>query len=797
MTGLSSSRRAAQIGLTALLAMAALAPAAHGQVVPTSSTPLPGSTFQGGDGDQDDGGGYIDWQALQAGGRPVHNPDPNDHDTAFVSGLKEQEPYTWDFTTEDGGVSPAKANILDAWSAVDQPGADTFLYLAFTRATGNGDTFVAFELNRDGRLWDNGRAKIPCRRTGDLLVVVEAHGNGNGVDVLLERWRTTEADPATGCARRGELTRATGVDPNSEQGAVNLGPIASRLPGSYAPGSTIAGARVFGEVALNLSKLVDADFHDPCLAFGSIWMHSRSSDSVSANLQDYLAPRPLIVRSCAASGTKFFDLNADGVRDPGEPGVPGFFVFADYDGNGVHDADEPLTETDEDGHYILDDIRPPNGTYTLREATLQQLRRRATDTAWRCSFPHAGTPGGFGDGRGGLFGCGWGPIDAAATPFAQDRDFGDWVPAQLTVRKQLFPSGDPGRFDLIVNGVTVVSAAGDGDSRTAAVRPGTYSFSEAAVAPTDAADYTSSVTCRTTPRARGRTRTGTAFTDLVVHAGDQVTCTFYNVRDGVPAIAIVKTGPALATAGDTLHYTFAVTIPPGGTLPLPAASVKVTDPDCDRAPKLVGKADANGGDGTPGTLDPGDTWTYECDRGTAAPGADCVLSVVSNTATASGSAGGTTVSDESTIATTLNCPDVPPDPPLPPQPEPGPGPPAPQPAPGPPPRPIMPPLPTPPDAGSAGVAGITATGSCVRRVSQVRLTGRLMHILDVRVGGRRISRRTVGLVQRRATPLHRRLAPGPHRLAVRVSFRRGAATPAVTLKRTIVVCAARRPRVTG
>jgi hypothetical protein len=138
------------------------------------------------------------------------------------------------------------------------------------------------------------------------------------------------------------------------------------------------------------------------------------------------------------------------------------------------------------------------------------------------------------------------------------------------------------------------------------------------------------------------------------------------------------------------------------------------------------------------------------------------------------------------------------DPPLPPEPGPGPAPPpGPAPLPGPPPRPIVPPLPTPPAAGSAGVAGVSATRRCVRRVAQVRLTGRRMHSFEVFLDGRRVSNRRLRLLQRRATPLDRVLSPGRHRLAVRVRFERGAATPAVTLRRTIAICAAPRPRVTG
>ena len=113
----------------------AVAAPASATVLPPTTNPLPGSSFQGADGNQDDAPslGFIDWQALQAAGRVVHNPDPSAQDSAFTGGSKEDEPGEWGLTTEPGGVNPPKANILDAWSAVDQPGGNTFLYLGFTR----------------------------------------------------------------------------------------------------------------------------------------------------------------------------------------------------------------------------------------------------------------------------------------------------------------------------------------------------------------------------------------------------------------------------------------------------------------------------------------------------------------------------------------------------------------------------------------------------------------------------------------------------------------------------------------
>ena len=77
------------------------------------------------------------------------------------------------------------------------------------------------------------------------------------------------------------------------------------------------------------------------------------------------------------------------------------------------------------------------------------------------------------------------------------------------------------------------------------------------------------------------------------------------------AIDIEKTGPATATVGAALNYTLTVTNP--GTTAFPAQQVIVTDPKCEAPPA----GPNTGSDATPGTLDPGDTWTYTCTAQTA------------------------------------------------------------------------------------------------------------------------------------------------------------------------------------
>jgi uncharacterized repeat protein (TIGR01451 family) len=393
-----------------------------------------------------------------------------------------------------------------------------------------------------------------------------------------------------------------------------------------------------------------------------------------------------------------------------------------------------------------------------------------------------------------MFRCAWGPIDTSTTTYAGGRDFGNFQAAQLVVKKELEPSTDPGRFNLFVNRALVLPNAGDGANRALMVRPGRYVVSEVAAAGTNAADYESTVGCKLGTRRR-QVRAGTVYANVQLLSGERTVCTFRNIRPGVSAIAIDKTGPAKAQAGDTLRYTIYVTNP--GDVPFAAASVSVTDPTCDAPPQLTGKTDGSGSDDSPGTLDPGDTWTYACSRKTTAP-PDCTAHVVTNTANVTATTGGASVGDHVTIETDLLCPPKPPEP----GPGPGPQPPEPQPPTPQPPDPLVPPGPKPPDSGDAAHAGFIlrqATAGCIRtRVPRVNFHGTRIARIRVYVNGRLRRRLTVESLQRRLTP-RVQLAPGRYRLSVRVTFDWGTGSPPVTLTRRIRICGvlAARPPFTG
>ena len=185
-----------------------------------------------------------------------------------------------------------------------------------------GTTFVTFELNHDSRQWNNGLADIPRRRTGDVLVSYEAQGI---VDVVLQRW--DDRDDRRRDRVRDHRWRSGRLELRAERrrpGRNQRGGDRSRTAGAY--GGSIPPRR-FGEAALNLGRLLgdrSTTPASPSARSGCIRAHPsrachrrtrRTSRTTSSRGRSPCGP-------CAASGTKFHDVNANGRRDSGEPGCP-------------------------------------------------------------------------------------------------------------------------------------------------------------------------------------------------------------------------------------------------------------------------------------------------------------------------------------------------------------------------------------------------------------------------------------------------------------------------------------------
>ena len=94
------------------------------------------------------------------------------------------------------------------------------------------------------------------------------------------------------------------------------------------------------------------------------------------------ALRTFSYSGCKAEGTKFNDLDKDGKRDAGEPGLAGFRIWADYDNDGVLDAGEPYDDTDASGKYAITGINPPSSSAATRTFGTTP-RRTACARSWR------------------------------------------------------------------------------------------------------------------------------------------------------------------------------------------------------------------------------------------------------------------------------------------------------------------------------------------------------------------------------------------------------------------------------
>ncbi|MFL5895372.1 MAG: hypothetical protein ACJ76Z_09680, partial [Thermoleophilaceae bacterium] len=225
-----------------------------------------------------------------------------------------------------------------------------------------------------------------------------------------------------------------------------------------------------------------------------------------------------------------------------------------------------------------------------------------------------------------------------------------------------------------------------------------------------------------------------------------------------PAIAIDKTGPATAQAGDAVGYTLTVTNP--GDTPLSDPSVKVADAKCNGTPvALLSK----GGDKTTDTLDPGDVWTYSCSVQTAIGD-----EAIHNEASVTGCDRlDKCVNANDTADTTLT-----------------------QPA-----QLVL------PERIVPGTAQLLGPTGCVGKAFNARVRGSkiatAVFILDGKIVKRVKNTSNATLIQLRVNP--KKLRVGVHRLVVNVTFQAGSGTKPKTMRLSFQRCAKKlaAPRFTG
>ncbi len=307
-------KRALLAATLALMLAGVVAPAQAGATACTPAgpavpgAPLPGSCFEGYDGDQVDSDGIgvgndrLDWQTVistkaadfASGGR----------DSQFGPGGSEETPDSWTFAF--GSLGSGKYDVISGWSSVEPNTTDLMLELAFVRATKKGKTHLAFELNqlapgyRTATEHGSGRLiEVPTRSPGDLLITYSVDPPVMGFckwsgNEHTGHWLDFNGDQVAG-------SNCPPLPPTLVQAAMNAAPISAA--NNFLDGTAL-DSKLFAEASINLSAVQRAftGGSGSCVDFAYMWIHSRSSISITSNQQDYILPsNPVHIANCAGS----------------------------------------------------------------------------------------------------------------------------------------------------------------------------------------------------------------------------------------------------------------------------------------------------------------------------------------------------------------------------------------------------------------------------------------------------------------------------------------------------------------
>lgn len=285
-----------QIRVTRIAAMMAMLTITSVAAVPAFAASLTGSHFEI---DEDanltvEGTSppALDWANVTQ--IRMLDKDSGGDDDSFGQGTKEDTPAP---TVVTGSIPPNKSDLKEFGVFEEINTASYFLHLYWTRVQDpSGTTNMDFELNQNPPeapfLSANG--VTPLRTAGDRLIAYELSRGGTHPKLFIFKWLTDtseiplcEASKTVPCwGSRTDLT-LTG----DAIGSINTSQILGSEIGGFDP-------RTFGEASVNLAALFPPGV---CGSFASAYVKSRSSDSFTSALKDFIAPKKVKISNCATA----------------------------------------------------------------------------------------------------------------------------------------------------------------------------------------------------------------------------------------------------------------------------------------------------------------------------------------------------------------------------------------------------------------------------------------------------------------------------------------------------------------
>lgn len=256
--------------------------------------------------------GCVDWldgSSLRSGVASKNDQPSGTGDDAFGKGTAENDT---DPTIVFGSIPPNKSDLKTFGIYSEQGEVSTenptgkYLALFWGRVQNpSGTTNMDFELNQNVCdpsatptncasnivTLSDGTTKegVPVRMTGDKLITYDLAKGGTVPAISVRSW--------TGSAW-GTATVISGGNSATALGSINTSAITNAATESDGLGGF--DAFTFGEVSLAFSDLFGSG---TCGQFGSAYLKSRSSDSFTAEVKDFVSPERVSISNCAGLTT--------------------------------------------------------------------------------------------------------------------------------------------------------------------------------------------------------------------------------------------------------------------------------------------------------------------------------------------------------------------------------------------------------------------------------------------------------------------------------------------------------------
>jgi uncharacterized surface anchored protein len=229
----------------------------------------------------DDATPSIDWASVTETRKTDTQSGPTDE--SFGQGTKESTAVP---TVVDGSIPPNKSDLKAFGVYQEGSGSNGFLNLFWSRVQDpSGTTNMDFEFNKKQCPGTGCSANgvTPLRTAGDILVIYDLSQGGTHPTLSIRRWTGSAWGAAT------DLTSASDAT-----GSINT----SSIPSGESDGIGALDPRTFGEAQLDLAAIFRGS--TGCTSFGSAYLKSRSSDSFTAAMKDFVPPVGVSISNCGS-----------------------------------------------------------------------------------------------------------------------------------------------------------------------------------------------------------------------------------------------------------------------------------------------------------------------------------------------------------------------------------------------------------------------------------------------------------------------------------------------------------------